>query len=59
MYPFHNKANFQWGVVSSSPNLEVHPFLAVCDCLFIIFAATLYIWKLFPPAATWGHATQW
>jgi hypothetical protein len=42
-----------------TPNLAVHPFLAVCDCLFIIFAATLYIWRLFPPATTWGRAMQW
>ena len=42
-----------------TPNLEVHPFLAVCDCLFIKFAATLHIWRLFPPAATWGRAMEW
>jgi hypothetical protein len=30
-----------------TPKLEDHPFLAVRDCLFNIFAATLHIWKPF------------
>jgi hypothetical protein len=35
-----------------TPNLEVHPFSAAFDCFFNIFSATLYIWRLFPTAAT-------
>ena len=38
---------FRWGVVSTSPNpqLEDHPLLAVSDCLFNMFAATLHNWR--------------
>ena len=37
------------------PNIESHPFLAVCHCLLNIFAATLHIWRLYPPsAASWS-----
>jgi hypothetical protein len=25
--------------------LEDHPLLAVCDCLFNIFTATLHVWR--------------
>jgi hypothetical protein len=30
--------------------LEDHPFSAVRDCLFNIFAATLHIWRPSPPS---------
>jgi hypothetical protein len=46
LWIFRNQDMFsRWGVVSSSPNpkLEDHPLLAVCDCLFSVFAATRYI----------------
>jgi hypothetical protein len=33
-----------------TPKLEDRPLLAVCDCLFNIFAATLHIWRLSPPS---------
>jgi hypothetical protein len=33
-----------------NPKLEDHPLLAVHECLFNIFATTLYIWRPFPPA---------
>jgi len=36
-----------------TPNIECHPFLAVCHYLLIIFAATLHIWKLSPPSSGW------
>jgi hypothetical protein len=36
----------------SNPKLEGHPLLAVLDCLFNIFAATLHIWRPSPPSAT-------
>jgi hypothetical protein len=42
-----------------TPKLEDHPLLAVRDCLFNIFAATLHIWRPFPPFATWGRAMPW
>jgi hypothetical protein len=35
-----------------TPMLEDHPLLAVRDCLFNIFAATLPNWKESPPSAT-------
>jgi hypothetical protein len=57
-----NKIIFlRWGVVSPTPNLSVedHLFSAVRDCLFNIFAATLHIWRPFPPSATWGRAMPW
>jgi len=46
MYPFHNKASFyseELLAPRSTPSLENHPLLAVCDCLFNVFAATLHI----------------
>jgi hypothetical protein len=36
----------------TTSKLEDHPFSAVCDCLFNIFAATLQIWRPSPPSAT-------
>jgi len=48
------------------PVLDDCPLLAVCDCLFSIFAATLHIWRLYPPTTTqrthcavvpWTHIT--
>jgi hypothetical protein len=39
--------------------LEDYHLLAVCNCLFSIFAATLYIWSPSPLSATWGHAVLW
>jgi hypothetical protein len=35
-----------------TPKLEDHRLSAVRDCLFIIFAATLHIWRPSPPSAT-------
>jgi len=32
--------------------LEKHPLLALCNCLFNIFTATLHIWRSSPPSAT-------
>jgi hypothetical protein len=43
---FFNKAGFYGEELSTScptPKLEDYPLLAVCECLFIIFTATLYI----------------
>jgi hypothetical protein len=42
-------------VPSPTPKLVDHPLSVVRDCLFNIFAATLHIWRLSPPSATWGH----
>jgi hypothetical protein len=42
-----------------TPKLEDHPLSAVRDCLFNIFAATLHIWRPFPPSATRGRAMPW
>jgi hypothetical protein len=42
-----------------TPKLEGHPWSAVRDCLFNIFAATLHIWRPSPPSATWGRAMPW
>jgi hypothetical protein len=39
--------------------LEDHPLSAVRDCLFNIFAATLYICRPSSPSATWGRAMPW
>jgi hypothetical protein len=39
-----------------TPKLDDHLLSAVCYCLFNIFAATLHIWRPFPPSATWGRA---
>jgi hypothetical protein len=39
-----------------TPKLEDHPLSTVRDCLFNIFAATLHIWRPFPPSETWGRA---
>jgi hypothetical protein len=39
--------------------LEDHPLSAVCDCLFNIFVATLYIWRLSPLSPTRGRAMLW
>jgi hypothetical protein len=41
------------------PKLEDHPLSAGRDCLFNIFAATLHIWRLLPPSASWGRAMPW
>jgi hypothetical protein len=48
---------FLWRrVISSSPTPEVRgpPIVAVRDCLFHIFAATLHIWSSSSPSATRG-----
>jgi hypothetical protein len=42
-----------------TPKLEDNPLSAVRDCLFNIFAATVHIWRPFPPSSTWGRATPW
>jgi hypothetical protein len=46
-------------LLAPRPTLEDHPLLAVRDCLFNIFAATLHIWRPSPPSATWGRAMPW
>jgi hypothetical protein len=59
---FHNKLIVhvqEWLAQSPTPNLEDHPFSAVCGCLSNIFAATLHISRLSAPSATWGRATAW
>jgi hypothetical protein len=33
---------------------EYHPLSAVCDCLFTIFTANIYIWRQSPPSTSWG-----
>jgi hypothetical protein len=38
-----------------NPKLEDYPLLAVYNCLFNIFAATLHIWRPPPPSATSGR----
>jgi len=40
------------------PNLKLkdHPFSAVRDCLFDIFAATLNVWRPSPPSAILEYA---
>ena len=46
MYAFRNKASFYNAKLlapRSNPKLEDHPSLAVRDCLFNIFTATLHI----------------
>jgi len=49
-----------WGIVSTSLNpLDDHPFSAVRNCLFNIFAATRCIWRLSPLFATWRCALSW
>jgi hypothetical protein len=50
-----------------TPNLEDHPFSAVRDCLFDVFAATLHNWRPFldpqPEDAPWrgdrDHLRRW
>jgi hypothetical protein len=39
------------------PKLEDQPLSAVCDCLFNVFAPTL--WRPSPPSTTWGRAKPW
>jgi len=36
--------------------LEFHPILAVCDCLFNIYPATLHIWRMYTQSSTQGCA---
>jgi len=46
MYPFRKKATFygeEFLEPQPTPKLENHPLYSVGDCLFNIFAATLYI----------------
>jgi hypothetical protein len=58
---FRNKVIFYGELLAprQTPKLEDHPLSAVRDCLFNIFAATLYIWRLSPPSATWRRAMPW
>jgi hypothetical protein len=39
--------------------VEEHALSAVRNCLSNVFAATLYIWRHFPPSTTWGHTMPW
>jgi hypothetical protein len=43
------------------PNLKLkdHLLLAVCDCLFNIFTATLHIQRMSPPCTTLERAIPW
>jgi hypothetical protein len=43
----------------STSNLQDHPLLAVGDCLFNIFPATVIICMLSPPSTTRGFAMPW
>jgi hypothetical protein len=55
---FRNKYRvLWWGVVS--PKLKDNPLSDVQDCLFNIFAATLYIWRPSPLSASRGRAMPW
>jgi hypothetical protein len=60
LWIFATRYFLRW-VVSLTPNprLEDHPLSAVLDFLFNIFAATIHIWRLFPPSATWVRAMPW
>jgi len=45
MYSLHNKASFyneELFALHSTPKPDDHPYSAICDCLFNIFAATLH-----------------
>jgi hypothetical protein len=44
------------GVVSPllAPTLEHYPLSVERDCLLNTFAATLHIWRPYPPSVTWG-----
>jgi hypothetical protein len=42
-----------------TPKLQDHLLSAGGDCLFNIFAATLYTWRSSPPYAAWGRAMPW
>jgi hypothetical protein len=48
-------------VVSHEPNPQTreHPLLAVRDCSFNIFAATIYVWEPCPPSIVWARVTPW
>jgi len=43
----------------TTPNLEDYPFSAVCNRLFIIFAATLHNFRPSPSSATRESVMQW
>jgi hypothetical protein len=53
---FRNMLIFLWW---RAPRPNPNPLLAVCDCLFSIFAVAFHIWGPFPPCTTWGHAVPW
>jgi hypothetical protein len=42
-----------------TPKLEDHPFSAVREYSFNIFAATLQNWMASPPSTTWGRGMLW
>jgi hypothetical protein len=58
---FCNKLGVLWWWVNPhpTPKLEDHPLSVVRDCVFIIFTATLHIWRPSPPPTTQGHAMLW
>jgi hypothetical protein len=58
---FRNKLIYHGELLATRPTtkLEDHPLSAVCDCLFKIFASTLYTWMASPPSATRGRAMPW
>jgi hypothetical protein len=55
------QAYFLRWVVRPRPTLQLedHSLLAVRDCLFKIFTATLHIWRPSAPSAAWGRAMPW
>jgi len=68
---YHNVHKSLWHFITSffyseellaphpTPKLENHPLLAVHNCLFNMFAGTLYIWRPYPPSATQGCTMPW
>jgi hypothetical protein len=42
-----------------TPKLNCHPFSAVHDFQFNVFAVTLHVWRPSPLSVTWRHAMSW
>jgi len=56
----HNlNTRWKWGVVSPSltPHFRESPVISCC--LFIMFTATLHVWRPYPSSTTWGHVMPW
>jgi hypothetical protein len=58
LWNFVTKLFLQLQLLTPHPNLKLedHPSLAVHDCLFSKFSATLHTWRLSPWSAKWGQA---